>query len=271
MIELRTPNWSAQYRVDVDENGLTVAPIGQDVVIRRSRGDVELAALLNRRGFRVLLEDDAMIQQPGVLLRPRRDLDPFDRTALRELDTRQMNIRKESQGALRDPASIQAHVIRMMTSEPWEVVLDDDGSGEVADVVALRMDGRSLTVRLIHCKYSSKDKPGRRLADMYELCGQAQKSARRRGNTPEMIGRLISRERQRLRRGARSGFEHGDLDGLYRLSDQSSRLLPNLEVVIVQPGLSKARVSADILHLLASTEVYVREVGGASLTVHCSP
>jgi superfamily II DNA or RNA helicase len=270
LIQLRTPDWSTQYRLGVDENGITIVCEGQDVVIRRSRGDVEMATLLNRRGFRILLEDDAMIQQPGILLRPRRDLDPFDRDALVALDTTHMNIRKESQGPDRDTSSIQAHAIKALSNGPWEVILDDDGSGEVADIVALRTEGRSLTMRLTHCKYSSKDKPGSRVADLYELCGQAQKSARHRGNTPEMIARLISRERQRLRRGARSGFERGDLDDLYRLSDQASRTLPNLEVVIVQPGLSKSRVSLEVLHLLASTEVYVREVGGASLSVYCS-
>jgi superfamily II DNA or RNA helicase len=271
LVELRAPDWQAQYRVDVDENGLTIAPLGRDVVVRRARGEVQLSTLLNRRGFRILLEGDAVVQQPGILLRPRRDLDPFDASALRALDTSTMNVRKESQGPDRDPSSIQANAIRMVLKERWDVVLDDDGSGEVADVVALRAEGRSLTIRFVHCKYSSEDAPGARVKDLYELCGQAQKSARYRGSAFETIQRLITRERQRLRRGARSGFERGDMDDLYNLADRASRTLPNLEVVLLQPGLSKGRVSPEILHLLAATEVYVREVGDASLSVYCSP
>lgn len=74
------------------------------------------------------------------------------------------NLRKESQGKERDPASIQARAIdHVVALEDWDIVLDDDGTGEVADIVAIRMDGSDLRVLLVHCKYSSQDFSGSRV------------------------------------------------------------------------------------------------------------
>ena len=34
----------------------------------------------------------------------------------------------------------------------------------------------SIDVELYHCKYSHESTPGQRISDLYEVCGQAQKS-----------------------------------------------------------------------------------------------
>lgn len=41
-------------------------------------------------------------------------------------------------------------------------------------------------------------------------------------------------------------------------------------IAIAQPGLSKRRVSVEHLHILAGSEVYVRDVAKAPLEVLCS-
>lgn len=57
---------------------------------------------------------------------------------------------------------------------------------------------------------------------------------------------------------------------MYRLEEAAPLLRPELHVVIAQPGLSKARASAPILQLLASTELYLRETASAAFRVLCS-
>ena len=61
-----------------------------------------------------------------------------------------------------------------------EILMDDDGKGEAADIVGISLDSQTLprliTVDLYHCKYSSAPAPGSRIGDMYEVCGQAQRS-----------------------------------------------------------------------------------------------
>jgi hypothetical protein len=59
-----------------------------------------------------------------------------------------------------------------------DVYFDDDGPGEIADVVAIRLTENLVSVTLFHCKFSSGDMPGARVKDLYAVRGQAQKSAR---------------------------------------------------------------------------------------------
>ena len=66
--------------------------------------------------------------------------------------------------------SVQYRVLQRLAAEAdWEVIIDDDGKGEVADIVMLRRDGALLDVVLAHCKFSGADNPGARLGDLYEL------------------------------------------------------------------------------------------------------
>jgi hypothetical protein len=77
--------------------------------------------------------------------------------------------------------SIQASVIRELKTRDYVMIVDDDGKGEAADVVAIRFDGdhaapSSINVEFYRCKYSPEATPGQRIKDLYEVCGQAQKS-----------------------------------------------------------------------------------------------
>ena len=75
--------------------------------------------------------------------------------------------------------SIQYHVIKCLQSSEaqpnYDIIFDDHGTGEIADIVALKAEGDSLLVHLFHCKSSTGDKPGARVGDFYAVCGQAQK------------------------------------------------------------------------------------------------
>ena len=152
----------------------------------------------------------------------------------------------------------------------WEIIIDDDGTGEVADIVAMRVDGEYLVVTLVHCKYSSNYRPGRRVGDLYEVCGQTQKSIRWRRDREKMFATLIRHERDRIRRQRRSGLIVGDGNALYRLAEHAYILKPDFRVFIAQPGLSKGKASNEQLDLLGSTEVYLREVADMPLHVLCS-
>jgi hypothetical protein len=110
-------------------------------------------------------------------------------------------------------------------------IIDDDGTGEIADLVALRRAAGRLHVRLVHCKYAPRDtKPGARVSDLYELCGQAQKSARWRGRGVMLFRQLIRRERNRVKRHGHSGLMRGMIDDLYRLEDEIPLLRPEMDI-----------------------------------------
>lgn len=121
---------------------------------------------------------------------------------------------------------------------------------------------------LVHYKYTSADAAGVCIGDLYEVCGQAQKSIRWRHYVADMFRRLIRRERNRTQKYGFSGFIVGDGEALYRLQDEARLLQPEFTIAISQPGLSKSQASDAQLHVLGSTDVYVREVAAAGFAVY---
>ncbi|MDI6915533.1 MAG: DEAD/DEAH box helicase family protein [Desulfitobacteriaceae bacterium] len=265
-----TPEWKAGYEIEFSENGLDYRATTTEVHIVTRRLRSPLSQFFRQHGLSILFEQDAMVEPPGLLLKPDRNLPAFDLDKLIALDWSGVDLRKESQGPNRNLDSIQARTIDYLCGlAEWEILIDDDGVGEIADIIAMRIEGERLAVSLVHCKYSSDQTPGGRVADLYEVCGQTQKSVRWRRSVDILFRTLIRRERNRNRQG-RSGFVVGDGNALYRLEERARLLKPDFSMAIAQPGLSKSRVSSQQLDLLGSTEVYLHEVGNASLHVLCS-
>jgi hypothetical protein len=175
-----------------------------------------------------------------------------------------INIRKESQGVTKDADSIQFKVIKELKTQDFEVIINDDGKGEVADVVAIRVvepgDGRNyIEANLYHCKFSSANTAGGRIKDLYEVCGQAQRSAHWKENPYKLFSHFLRREP--LRRSGReySRFEKGtktEMEKIIRMSDIYDL---RLNIFIVQPGVSIAQITAEQRKLLAVTENYLSE------------
>lgn len=266
-----TPDWSSDYEARFAGSKLEFVANGPDVNVVTRRSSVPLSAFLDKMGLIFHLEQDAMIVPPGMLLKPDRTIPPYDSANLESLDWSGINLRKESQGADRDVDSIQARSLEhLLTLADWDLIIDDDGTGEIADLIALRAVGDELFVQLWHCKFSSADEPGARLADLYEVCGQAQKSVRWKRSVDYMLRHLVRREKRRMERFGRTGIMKGDANKLLELQDKVRLVRPTFAVAIAQPGLSKARISAQQLELLASTEVYLQETALARLSVYCS-
>jgi superfamily II DNA or RNA helicase len=192
---------------------------------------------------------------------------PYDVSRIQAWDWSGINIRKESQGQGKDPESIQARVIRDLRTRDYTVIMDDDGAGEAADVVAIRLRGTatapsSIDVEFYHCKYSLRHTPGGRVDDLYVVCGQAQKSISWMSSPDKRIDlftHLLRRGAHYLEANGASRYEVGDDEALHMIREVS-RLCPvSLSVFVVQPGVSKARMTRDQLLLLGVTENYLTE------------
>jgi len=182
-----------------------------------------------------------------------------------------VDIRVESLGLERRSDSVQARTIeRVRSTTGSHVIFNDDGTGEVADVVAFEQDGNHVTVRLYHCKYSSSDAPGARAGDLYEVCGQAQRSVRRCERPQRLIDRLLRREGDRLRAGKPSRFEEGGVSDLKLLRSQRNQLEYQFEIFVVQPGYSLAARNSTHSQVLASTESFVVDTFASKFRMICS-
>ncbi len=268
---VETPSSKVTYEINFDAGRMHYRPFADEISVVTRYFRTPLSQYLSDQGLTIFFEQDAMVVPPGILLKPDRDLPAFERNKLTAVDWAGVNIRKESMGPNRDADSVQARVLQYVQSlGPWEIIVDDDGTGEIADIVAIRCEEERLVVALAHCKYSTQDTPGARLDDLYVVCGQAQKSVRWRRNLEVFFRRLVQREQSRVRNHSRSGFVLGNGNTLYRLRERARFLKPDFTFLIAQPGLSKNQASTQQLDLLGSTETYLYEVANASFGVLCS-
>ncbi|MFD7159410.1 hypothetical protein ACFV9C_32760 [Kribbella sp. NPDC059898] len=274
--EVRSGSWSVRYEASVDATGhLVYRCLGaNEVMVVRARSEVPLSVWLQANGLVFLLDDDRLIED-DLLYRPKAGGAPFDRGQLHVVDWSGSgtDLTVESQTKDKFKHSIQYRAIQdlLAATPPWDVVIDDDGTGEIADVVALRIDGDELVVLLVHCKFSHDKAPGARVADVYEVCGQAQKSVRwRRNDLRPFFRTLVDRGRKKQARTGVSPFEAGDLRKLFEIQDMAAVLRRRVEMIIVQPGLSQSMASEQQLDVLASTQAYLRTTINASLAVWCS-
>lgn len=269
---IETADWSVPYRLDFQSGSMTYTPLATDAKVLTARSSVNLSEFFNHSGLTVYMEQDAQIEPPGILIKPDRTIPPFDPNELVDLTWEGTLLNVESQGQERRSDSVQARMLKHVDDmADWSVILDDDGNGEIADIVALRKDEENLYIHLTHCKYVHGGRPRAQVGDLYEVCGQAQKSVIWRRNIPLMLDLLIRREKSRLGKSRLSGFMKGDAVALYALADAAPLLRPHFTIALAQPGLKKSAASNAQLDLLASTELYLHDVGSIFFEVYCSP
>jgi hypothetical protein len=147
------------------------------------------------------------------------------------------------------------------------MIVDDDGKGEAADVITIKLVGNvaaptRIDVEFYHCKYSQAAAAGHRIEDLYEVCGQAQKSIAwmsSHDKRTDLFTHILRREARREDAEGATRYEKGDGELLLTIREMS-RLCPVfLRIFIVQPGLSKAQASREQLELLSVTETYLME------------
>lgn len=163
-----------------------------------------------------------------------------------------------------DPRSIHGHLLTNLLGGHDAVLIYDHGTGEIADFVGVSDIAGETQVTLFHVKASGDVRPGNRVADVYEVCGQVVKSLIWVKRPEELASRL---ER---RCGSRSQFVKGQIGELRELLGDRTRAI-RFRVGLVQPGISRATIEARMREILAAADDYVRRSVGQSIFVICSP
>lgn len=269
-----TTLWEVPYTAVVGDTGLHYRAAGTEVEVESRGSAVPLSTWFNNHKPTLFLSGDRLISGDDRLLEPRTELPPYDRAHLTPLPWAAdgVDITVESQGDNRRQDSVQAYMSRhLQQHQAFDVLIDDDRAGEAADLVGLRIDGSDLIVTLVHCKYSSQSTPGGRLADLYEVCGQATRGARWRdhGAIP-LINHIDRRARNYALRTGRAAYEVGDREALLQIQERAPLLFIRFATIIAQPGLSIAASTDEQMRLLAGAESYIRAVTKGTFCVYCS-
>jgi len=180
-----------------------------------------------------------------------------------------VDIKNESKwkGGVEVINSIQSKIIEdLKNSWNYDLIFNDDWSWECADIVTIDFDKDNvkLNIKLYHCKFSSWDKPWGRIWDLYEVCWQAQKSIIRRD-----LEKLMKHIKKRWEKEYR--YENWDIDTIRTITRVLNTFRNvDMEIVIVQPWLSKSLMSDSQKRLLSVTEDYLKRTYNISMKVIAS-
>ncbi|AJK64371.1 hypothetical protein KHU1_0402 [Bacillus amyloliquefaciens KHG19] len=167
--------------------------------------------------------------------------------------------------------SIQYNVIKKLKNEGnYSIIFDDDGAGEIADIVAIAEKENKILIDFFHCKFAHGDKPGKRVGDLYEVCGQADKSVFWKQDPMGMIERMMYREKLRIREQKPSRFEKGDIEKLKAIKNKLLIQSIDLKIIIVQPGVKASEITNDMHSILSTSYSYCLDTFSVPLKLICS-
>lgn len=266
------------YRGEIENKRVIYSPISSDAeIIDENRVRRQLSEWINNPSNKptLYLAGDTTIESNDYIYKVK-DLPPYNTENLKGLSWDGVDFSKESQGITRQPDSIQAFISSYLKKNyNFTVLLDDDRSYEAADLIGIEETDNRVEVTLVHCKFSSRPTPGARLKDLYEVCGQAQRSAKWRNG---QMFPLFSHLRKRVQKIVEDHrdinydpFEIGDFEKFTDIHERIDKKDVFLHIIIVQPGLSASKITEDQLRLLAGVENYIKDVAQGSLKIYCSP
>lgn len=257
-----TEDFSASYELTFGAKKVSYIPETEDLLIRRGKKQALLSEFFGVSHPIIRYEKDCFSRGDQLLEPRQRTLHTFNREQIITWNWSGVDPRTESQALQKLKDSIQRRTIENVSAPDWDrnyqIVFDDDAPGECADVVGLAISEGKLIVDLFHCKHT-KAKPGNRIKDLYEVCGQAQRSIKWRDDIDRFVLHLVNREKKRMKKHGVSRFERGDFKQLVGIRGEARALVPEFRIFIVQPGVSKATITDDQRELLSTTELYLHE------------
>jgi superfamily II DNA or RNA helicase len=264
---------TSSFEMRWGDNRFQVSQIaGTPLLVRAKDGEVPIAEHLSENWPIVLLTDGSEIRGNKLLKHPRTFPMLFDPNQIRVLNWEGVPLRVESKWrhGVRRADSIQGRFIDDRVAAENTYIIDDDDTGESADVVEIVQGDHDLLFRLYHCKYSQADEPGVRVGDLYEVCGQAVRSSRLTTDPERLLRHLDRREGELARGGRPTRFEKGTPVGLRALRRRIERYRCRFEIAIVQPGLHREALTPEATSVLAAADMFIREFTGTPLTVYAS-
>lgn len=259
-----------EYVLDITEGKYEFRIVtSNNLIIKKGKNEWRINEFFNENPPRIKFVDQSMLE--GNLLVKVTTIPPVLKDdCIMKWNWDGIDIHKESQGKEKDIESIQYHVIQsLILNGNYSVIFDDDGAGEIADIVTISEEEEKICIQLYHCKYAHGEAPGSRVSDLYEVCGQAEKSVKWIQDSSHIIDRLIYREVLRSKQG-QTRFEIGSVRKLREIKNKMRVFRTTMEIFIVQPGIASNALTDDMIRILSGTASYLMDTYSIELRVICS-
>lgn len=266
--------YEISMRVAQDDHGDAVSMYQQEdvsvpITVVVGRKNMEIEDFFHRYEPSVFYVDGSCLSgNEYVELKTTPGAFPIDR--IETWDWTGIHLEEESQGVgTINTASVQYRVIEKIRNDGYCVIYDDDNAGEIADIVAMKEANDAIIIDLFHLKYAKEGKVSGRIDNLYEVCGQAQKSVHWKfRDSKEFFKHLYRRITKNANGQSGSRFIVGNEADLYRLEKLAKIKLPmKFSITVVQPGLSPQKITDDQRLLLSVTEQYLLDVANIPLRV----
>jgi hypothetical protein len=243
----------------------------KNVVIKFGKHEMTLVEFFNNNPPRIKFVDQSTLEANLYVQLKTASKIEIQASNIEVWDWTNINIQKESRGENRERDTVQNKVIsNLKRNKDYVIIFDDDNPGEIADVIAIKEQDEKIIFEFYHCKFSSGKKPGSRVEDLYEVCGQAEKSILWRQDGKAIITRMIKRENKRIMNGKISRFQLGSLRKLNEIKNKLSKYDYDIKIAIVQPGINSKKISESMNQILCGTKSYLMDTYGLLFKVICS-
>lgn len=250
-----------------------LSPMDKPIYLVHGRNEYSLDDFFSEYMPRIFFADGS-ISYGNHIYAPSRTTPKYEVNDLIPIDWNGTDLSKESRvskkGEIRED-SVQ-FVFSEKIKDDFKILIDDDGAGEVADLIGINDDETGIDITLFHLKYALDGKVSRNINNLYQVCGQANKSIRwKYSNVRKLFDSILSRNERKVDTGKPSSMLKGTVENLYRYKEQTlnSKEL-RFHIAIVQPGMSKNDCSEEMLIVLGNVKQYLMDVAAIDLKVYCS-
>jgi len=229
--------------------------------------DVDIIDYLNDDPVGFMLDDWSRLDGEEHFPAPEGGFDLFNDAQVDTLDWQAdgIDIRNEYEAGAKLAKTIQGHLAEVLNTDEFDIVYWDHGSGETADFVTFKArDDGGVDVRFYHCKGASGDAPGNRVADVYEVCGQAVK-----GFIWCDLRRLVKQLTSRFgRKTGMAQFIRGDEAQLKALAAAKPQ---TFQMIVVQPGIARGAIEPKLAEVLGAATAHLETSGLLPMRLLGSP
>ena len=261
-----------KYRMTIENNKAKYTKIsGDNIIFYKGNMELSLEKFLEDTPMTVFYADDSVSY--GVnYYHPQRKADEISDDLISTFEWENVDLSKESQHSKPyEIDSIQYYMAKNIISK-YDYLIDDDGSGEIADLVAITNSEYIINITLYHLKYARGGKVSNSIENLYQVCGQAQKSVRWKYVVGQKVfDHILKRSEKKEQRGKSSSILKGSAEEIIKLREEASNKKEvRYHVVIVQPGMSKSQCSHEMKILLGNTVKILHEMANIDCHVICS-
>lgn len=262
----------SKYRMTIENSNAKYTKVdGEAIAFINGNMNISLEDFLKDSPMTIFYADDSISY--GInYCKPKNKADEIPEELISTLDWENVDLSKESQhSAPYETDSIQYYMVQKIIAD-YDYLIDDDGSGEIADLVGINNSSNIIDITLFHLKFAREGRVSKSIENLYQVCGQAQKSVRwKYVGGYKLFNQILRRNEKKLDRGKSSSLLKGSLEDVLKLREEASnRKELRFHVVIVQPGMSKSTCTPAMKILLGGTVNVLHEMANIDCRVICS-